>query len=693
MSRFRIGIDTGGTFNDFVIFNETSKEFSVFKLPSTPRDPSGAVKEGIRELFNRGILPDEISFLSHGTTVGTNALLEDKGAKAGVLLTEGFRGINDIDQSTASAAAMYDVYYPMRKSLLPPRMCQEIRERTDYKGNILTPLDRGQARLAIDRIMKQQAVESLAICLLFSFMNPHHELEVARLTRDMYPNLPVSLSSEVLPQIREYQRLCTTIVQAMMLPVLSKYLKSLDEYFVTAGITTGQRYIMQCNGGVTTFAMGPAKAVSSCLSGPAAGVIAGVQIASQAGFDNVITLDMGGTSCDIALVEHGQPQFSSKGKVGQWEIFIPMVDINTIGAGGGTIGWLDKMGNFRVGPQSAGAEPGPACYDKGGEDPTVTDANIVLGHLDPDYFLGGKIKLNKQKAEEAIKRKIAKPLGLDLLEAAQGIVHIINTNMEQGIKVVSMERGYDLRDFVLVAFGGCGPVHAVMLAADLDIPKVLIPPAPGLTAAMGLLMADVKHDYVQSRLAPLATVNVTEINRLLRELAQKAVADLKDEGFSEKEIRLDYYLDLRYSGQGYELTIPAPGQELKTSDLQDMRSLFDQYHEKLFGHKAEKAPVELVNGRVVSRVGIPTLELPKRGPAQHGVEKARVGQRYVCFDLHNGKIPCNVYDRDLLGAGHTIVGPAIIAQMDSTTVVCPGQVARADDYGNIIISLKEGDNR
>ncbi len=688
MNRYRVGIDTGGTFNDFVVFNESTREFNVFKLPSTPGDPSRAVKEGIQELFTTGVLPEHISFLSHGTTVGTNALLEDKGAKVGVLLTEGFRGINDIDQSTAAGAAMYDVYYPMQKSLLPPRMCQQIRERIDYKGNVLTSLDKAQARSAIKRITEHQEIESLAVCLLFSFMNPGHEREIAMLVKEMYPGLPVSLSSEVLPQIREYQRLCTTLVQAMMLPVLSKYLKSLDEFCVACGITTGQRYVMQCNGGVTTFAMGPAKAVSSCLSGPAAGVIAGAQIASQAGFSNVITLDMGGTSCDISLVERGQAQISSKGKVGRWDIFIPMVDIHTIGAGGGTIAWRDKMGNFRVGPQSAGADPGPACYDKGGEEPTVTDANIVLGHLDPDYFLGGRIKLDKHKAEEAVARKIARPLGLGLLEAAQGILNIINTNMEQGIKVVSMEKGYDLRDFVLVAFGGCGPVHAGMLAAELDIPQVLIPPAPGLTAAMGLLMADVKHDYVQSRLAPLATVDVTEINTLLHELARKAVADLENEGFSETSILLAYYLDLRYSGQGYELTIPAPGPELTKADLQSMRSLFDQYHEKLFGHKAERAPVELVNGRVVSRVGIPTLRIPGRGAPAHTVDKARVGQRYVCFDGCD-KVLCSVLDRELLGPGHTIAGPAIIAQMDSTTVVYPGQVARVDDYANIIISVRK----
>lgn len=693
MTRYSFGIDTGGTFNDFVVFNNDTKEVSVFKLPSTPRDPSQAVKEGIQEVFRREIRPSEITFISHGTTVGTNALLERRGAKVGVLLTEGFRGVNDIDQSTVLGTAIYDIYYEMRKSVVPPRMCGEIRERIDYKGNILTPLDTKQAQSAIEKLIKQQGVESIAVCLLFSFMNPKHEYEVKRLVQELYPEVAVSISTDVLPQIRESQRLCTTVAQAMIAPVLNEYLKSLDEYLLSSGIKTGQRYVMLCNGGATTFAMGTLKAIYSCMSGPAAGVIAGVKLASQAGFDNIITLDMGGTSSDIALVEHSEPQLTGKGRVGDWEIYIPMIDINTIGAGGGTVAWLDKMGIINVGPRSAGAEPGPACYDKGGEDPTVTDSNILLGYIDPDYFLGGKIKLNKQRAEESLRKKIADPLGLSLLEAAEGIVRIVNTHMEQGIKVVSMERGYDLRDFALVAFGGAGPVHAGMIAEDLGIPKVLIPPTPGLTAAMGLLMADIKHDYIQSRLCPLSTVDIGEVNHLLRQLAQKAIADLKNEGFSEKEIELSYYLDLRYSGQGYELTIPTPKGEVGRSDLLDMREEFDQYHEKMFGHKAEEVPLEMVNGRVVSVVRVPQLEIPVRGQAQHTVDKAIMGKRDAYFGKHNGNISCPIYNRDLLQTGHIINGPSIIEQMDSTTMVYPGQTASVDGYGNIVIFIKEIANR
>lgn len=689
MQAFRLGVDTGGTFSDFCVLNQESGDLISIKVPSTPQDPSQAVITGVRQLLEMGVHPEDLVSFSHGTTVGTNALLEEKGSQVGVLLTDGLRGSNDIYTGSALSQGIFELYRVLPKWLVSPRFCLGVKERVDFRGNVIEPLDKTQAKEAILRL-KEKGVESLAVCLLFSFMNPDHEQELARLIREIHPDCFISLSSEVLPQIRERTRLSTTIVNAMIGPVLKKFLLGLEQMLRQEGVKTKQMYVMQCNGGVSTFAVGAARAVPLVLSGPAAGILGVGKLAGLAGFTNVIGMDMGGTSCDIGLVKDGEVLQTIKASVGKWDIAIPMLDVSTISAGGGTIARVGSSGNLVLGPESAGADPGPVCYGKGGLWPTITDANLVLGFLSPDYLLAGKMKLDKEKAQQVIQDKIAGPLGLSLLEAAHGIIRIVNADMEQGIRAVSAEKGYDLRDFVLFAFGGAGPIHAAGLAVALNIPKVMVPLTPGVISALGLLLADVRHDYVRSYLCPFVALEPEMVNRQFRELAEKAKAELIADGFSKKEIQINCFLDMRYSGQGYEITVPAPSLHFTKSTLELMRTRFDSQHERLFGHKAETQPVEVVSYRLVSLIDVPKPNLKRYAPATTGVEVALKAEREVYFGHDEGSLLSHIYSREDLYPGHGIKGPAIVEQMDSTTVIYPGQRADIDSYRNIIISVGEG---
>ncbi len=685
--RYRIAVDVGGTFSDFVVLDEATGEVSILKVPSTPHDPSEAVLEGVGRLTGRGVAPSDVTFFSHGTTVATNTLLEEKGARTGLLVTEGFRGIYEVqDQTRGYGPATYDLFFERPRLLALPRHTEEVRERVDAQGAVLCPLDEARAVAAIRRL-RDTGVESIAVCLLFSFMRPEHEQRLAALIAREHPDCTVSLSSEVLPQIREYYRLSTTVINAYVAPRLARYLASMEARLRESGVTTRQLFVMQSNGGVTTFGTAAQRAVTTILSGPAAGVTAAAALAAAAGADQVITFDMGGTSADIALVEHGTPTETTRGQIGRRDIAVPMLDINTISAGGGTLAWVDAVGVLQVGPQSAGADPGPVCYGRGGTQPTVTDANLVLGYLNPDYFLGGELRLDRAAAERAIRERIAAPLGLDPLRAAAGIVEIINVHMEQGIKAVSSERGYDLREFALVAFGGAGPVHAARLAADLDIPRVIVPAHPGVTSALGLLMSDVKHDYVRSRLRLLAETPLEEANAILDELTERARADLAAEGFAPEQIALQYLLDLRYAGQGYELSVPAPRVPLDAATLQEARQRFDALHERLHGHQAPDEPVELVSYRLVAYARVPQVRLQRYPAATTDVSAALKGSRLVTFPEYGEPTPCPLYDRARLAPGHVVRGPAILEQVDSTVVVHPGQEATVDPYRNVIIRI------
>jgi N-methylhydantoinase A len=439
---------------------------------------------------------------------------------------------------------------------------------------------------------------------------------------------------------------------------------------------------------VSTFEGSAKKPVATILSGPAGGVIASMGTCGRVGIQNLITFDMGGTSCDVSLIHQGNPVVTTQGKIGQRPISLPMLDIHTVSAGGGTIARIDAVGALQVGPDSAGADPGPVCYNRGGEEITITDANLVTGVLDPDHFLGGRMKLNKARAEELLEREIAKPLGLSLLEAADGILKIINVKMEEAIKSVSSQRGYDIRDFTLVAFGGGGPMHAGRMALDLGIPSVLVPLTPGVHSALGLLLSDVKHDYVRSKLVGLDELDLNEINDLFEQLSERATADLRSEGFHENEIRIQSFLDLRYAGQGYELTVPSPMPPLKPADLKLMRERFDTQHEQASGHKAETEPVELVSLRLISYGLVPQAKFSPAKATGRKVDQAKIGERTIYFGKEHGTLKCQIYSRELLEPRHDIFGPAVIEQLDTTTVIHPEHEATVDAYRSLVVRKK-----
>src|SRR5262245_6059475 len=685
MPKYRVTVDTGGTFSDFVFFNEDSGAMTITKVPSTPKEPFQAVLNGVKELLEQGAAAGDISFFCHGTTVGTNALLEEKGAKTGLLVTQGFRGIYEVmEQTRGYGPATYDLFFEKPRLLAPPYLTEEIPERVDFKGNALKSIDVDAARDAVRRL-KKKGVQSVAVCFLFSFLNPDHELKIKQLFAEEFAEARLSLSYEVLPQIREFYRLSTTVINAYIQPVMASYLSQLENRMRAMGVTTPKLYIMQSNGGVSTFKGSAEKPVATVLSGPAGGVIASMGTCERVGINNIITFDMGGTSCDVALIHQGNPVITTQGKINMRPIALPMLDIHTVSAGGGTIARIDAVGGLQVGPDSAGADPGPVSYDRGGENITITDANIVTGVLDPDHFLGGRMKLDKTKDDKLLEEKIANPLKLNLFEAADGVLKIINVKMEEAIKAVSSARGYDIRDFTLVAFGGGGPMHAGRMALDLGIPTVLIPLTPGVHSALGLLMSDVKHDYVRSKLVGLDDLDLAEINRLFHQLIERAKVDLVNEGFSDEEIKIEPYLDLRYAGQGYELTVPAPMPPFTKHDLTVMRGRFDIMHERNSGHKAETEPVELVSLRLISLGLVPQAKLSPGKTTGTKVDDAKTGARKVYFGKQHGMLNCEIYTRDRLEPGHKISGPAVIEQLDTTTVIHPEQEGTVDDYRNITI--------
>jgi N-methylhydantoinase A len=682
MARYRVTVDTGGTFSDFVHLNEQTGEISIAKIASTPDDPSRAILAGLEALLASVTEADEIGYFCHGTTVGTNALLEGKGVRTALLVTEGFRGIYPVgEQARPYGTAIFDVMYDKPAPLVPSRLTGEVKERIDFRGDVLRPLDETALRETV-RALKAQNIESIAVCLLFSFLHPEHEARVRDIVLEEIPGCSVSLSCEVLPQIREYYRLSTTVINAYLQPILARYIAQLDRRLAAAGIVTRQKYIMQSNGGMATFAAAARRAVTTVLSGPAGGVTAGVLACGMSGSANIITFDMGGTSCDVALIKDGEPLLSSRGKIEGRDLAVPMLDINTVSAGGGTVATVDRFGVLQVGPQSAGAVPGPACYGRGGEAPTITDCNLVLGYLGEDNFLGGRMRLDAAKARAAIETAVARPLGLDVAEAAEGIVRVIDVKMEEAIKAISTMRGHDLRDFMLLAFGGAGPLHAGRIARDLGMAGVIVPLYPGVFSAIGLLMSDVKHDYIRSKLSPLSEVAPADVNGMFERMVAQALEELRDDGFASDRIRIERALDMRYAGQGYEIACSL--QPLQEADLKQLRATFDQQHRAMFGHMAPQEPVEIVSFRVRGIGLVPPVEMPKFKPAGTTLGDARRELRRVRFD--GRELDCPVYQREQLDVGLTVAGPAVLDQFDCTTVICPGQTARVDEWKNLIVT-------
>src|SRR5215475_6235246 len=615
--RYRLGVDVGGTHTDLVLLDSVSAALMVEKVSSTPRNPALGVLNGINKFIARGIAPGEIEFFAHGTTITTNALLEMRGAEVGLLISKGYRAVQEV-QSQARDGNLFDYFYVKPQPIAPQSLTWEIPERSDYLGNVLVPLDHDAVRAAA-RALKAAGVESIAVSYLFSFMNPAHEETTRKLIHQEFPGVHVSLSSEVLPRIREWARLSTTLLNAYLEPVLVHYIDHLNRGLDEASIGTQQRFLMQSNGGVMPFsaAIAGGRTVHTLFSGPAAGAQAAAYLAEQDAKTGLVTLDMGGTSADIAFIEGGMPLETTEGEIARRQIDVPALDMTTISAGGGSIAWVDSGGFLNVGPQSAGADPGPACYGHGGTRPTVTDADVVCGYLNPDYFLGGAQRLDVTAAHAALKQHVADPLKMDVLEAASGIQRIVDMRMADEVRVFAAKRGVDLSAFTLLPFGGAGAVHAAAVAEELGMRRILVPPRPGAFSALGLLCTDVVHDYIRSELRPLAEISADHAEEVFRELEAKAREELAAEGMASAAARFARELDLRYTGQGYELRTPLDGlftDRLTAASMADARARFDERHAQIHGHAAKERPVEVVSYRVRVRVTVPKYE-PRSEPA------------------------------------------------------------------------------
>jgi len=679
--KFRLGVDTGGTFTDLCLIDEETGKVSITKISSTPANPALAVVEGIKKIMRiEGTTSNTVNFLIHGTTVATNALLEHKGAKAALITTKGFEDVLHIGRQ--NRPKLYDFWARRPDPIIPRHLRYGVPERILYTGEILKDLDEKYVR-DIVKEMKKRRVESVAVSLLHSYVNPIHEKKIKEIISRDYPTAYVTLSSEVLPEFREYERTSTVTVNAFVMPKVNAYIADIVTKLQDLGINSGL-YIMQSNGGVITAEMAREMSARTVLSGPAGGVIAGAFISKVTNRKNVITIDMGGTSSDICLIDKGKPKFTTESEIGGYPIKLPMIDINTIGAGGGSIAWIDAGGALRVGPQSAGADPGPVCYEKGGKEPTVTDANVVLRRINPKYLLDGEMKINFEAARLSIIERIAKSLNITLEEAAQGIITVVNANMVRGIRRVSVERGYDPREFSLVCFGGAGPVHGVEMARSLDISEVIIPKNPGIASAFGMLSADVRHDYVQTYIIHTKKAQVKDLISIYRDLENKGIEQLTEEGFSKRSMVLIGSADMRYVGQAYELSVPVKNGELTQEDIIEVTKLFHNLHYKAYGYSREKEEVEFVNLRVVALGKLPRLRLPKERVITKGSPEVK-GYRDVFFESRYIKTP--IYERDEMLAGHKIQGPTIIEQLDSTTVIFPNQTATIDEYGNILIKI------
>jgi N-methylhydantoinase A len=681
-----VGVDTGGTFTDLVAFEPLSGELRTIKVPSVPADPSSAVVNALDELFRTGIAPGEIESLVHGTTVATNAVLESAGVRAGLLITRGFRAVYEArGWVRPDPNELLDTFFRKPPLLVPQARTEEIPERLDFQGKALEPLDEGAVRAAAQRL-KAKGVEAVAVCYLFSFRNPAHEERTAEILAQEEPSWRISLSSRVLPVIREYPRLSTTVIDAYVGPIMERYLTNLDRRLKERGIATPQVFLMQSNGGLMRITMGARFPNQTLISGPAAGVVAGTALSRATGRRNLVTLDIGGTSTDISVIADGRADETSSGRIAGQDIGTPMLAVHTLGAGGGTIAWIGPDGLMKVGPHSAGAMPGPACYGRGGSAPTVTDANLVLGALGTGSVLGGRMTLDRGLAEQAIAEGVARPLGLDLVTAAAGMLKIVNTNMAVDLRLAFQTRGEDPRRFALLAFGGAGPLHAAYLARDLGIPEVFVPPHPGLTSAMGLLQTDVRHLYLRSAVGLLSSYPVADINAIFAELRQRAMDDAVEEGLDLSALRLKQQFDMRYLHQGYHLTVDGPDGQVTDAHKPGVKSAFDGLHRRTYGASAPEEEAELVTLRLVAEIPVPHLRLAHRATGSGCVADARSGRRPL-YDLGRGEfLDADVYDRARLFAGDRLAGPAIVEQYDSTTVVLAGQSLTVDPLGNLVVA-------
>ena len=673
-----IGVDVGGTFTD-VVCRRPGLAPAIIKVPTTRDDPSVGVLTSLDRLkkeFHVGA-EDVVRFV-HGTTVATNAVIERKGATVGMLTTEGFRDTLEIGRQIRRA--VYSIILePETPTFLAPRAYRKgVQERVAADGSILVPLREDDVRRAAAELV-DDGVAAIAICFLFSFLNPTHERRARDVVNELFPDLDVSISSEVDPAFREYERTVVTAFDAYIKPVVDGYLQRLTERLEREGVGAPLQ-IMQSRGGIFSASIARQRPVRLFLSGPAAGVVGARVVGQAAGIEDLITIDIGGTSCDISLIKAGQPMLRSEGVIDNFPVRVPMVDVNTFGAGGGSIAWLDEGGGLRVGPQSAGAEPGPACYGRGGGEATVTDASLVLGYINPDYFAGGSVQLQPELAREVIARKVAEPLSLTVEQAALGIHRVLNTQISEGIRLVSVRQGLDPRDFALIALGGAGPLHATALASDLSISTIIVPQHPGVLSAAGLLAAQTEHELSAAFPRMMEGLAVSDIRETLEALDRRCAALMETERVASADVDISYFADMCYVGQGYHLEIPL---DLAAADpIARLYEDFLEVHDRVFGHST-RSPARIVNLRSVHRAGSPLAAVDAPAPPATG--EARKGARSILLPETERATEAAIYERALLADADEIDGPAIIEQHDTTTLIEPGWRGRMDGCGNLVI--------
>ncbi len=682
MTSLRIGIDSGGTFTDVCLFDEESGAFSVWKLSSTPPDPSVAIADGAREALQRFASDgDCVVFFGHGTTVATNALIQMRGAKCGLISNDGFRDLLDLGRQTRPH--LYDLQTDKPVALIPRDRRLEVRERLLYDGTTERNLDEQEVRTTA-RQLRDLGVEAIAICFLYSFVDPAHELTVCRILREELPEVFITASHEVCPEFREYERLSTTAVNAFLGPVMQGYLSRLTPRLVDVGITA-QPHITQSNGGTITFETASALPVRTVLSGPSTGVVGALETGRVAGVTDIITFDMGGTSTDVSLIEGGRPGITTEAEVHGYPIKTPMIDIHTVGAGGGSIAYVDSGGFLKVGPRSAGATPGPVCYGLGNGEPTVTDANVVLQVLNPQTLLGGRMPIEQEPAVQAME-ELGSKLGLSALDAAAGIVRVVTANMARAIRLVSVQRGHDPRDYCLMPFGGGGPVHAGWLARELGMRRILVPRSPGILCALGLLLTDLRNDLSVTRRMPVTAATASAIRDAVAALQYDAEAWFDRENIPPGRRRVVASADMRYAGQNYELNVPIPDLPDNDALLERLTASFNQAYDRLYGYTAPGEAVEIVTFRMEAYGMVEKPQFAAHEDAGPDATAAALPPREVYTPETGEFAMTRIYDRDLLRPGNRIKGPAVIEQMDSTTFVLPGQRAAVDAYLNLIIT-------
>ena len=672
----RAGVDTGGTFTDLVAYDEQSGELRMAKALSTADDPSRAVFDSFARA---GLETSEIEYFVHGTTVATNALIERRGAPVALFITEGFRDVLHMQRTVRPDH--FDLHWVKPKPLVPRSRCVGIGERMLKDGTVLIPLDEDHVRASTEALRDGGEVGAIAVSYLFSFMNPEHEQRTAEIVREVWPEARISLSSTVLPRWREYERTSTTVIDAYLKPLMRDYMRNLERECEAGGIR--QVLVLRSNGGVMTSSRASEQPVSLVRSGPSGGIMACQQLGKLVGLDDLIAADMGGTSFEACLLPRGEPTFTNREEL-EWgiPIALTMVDARSIGAGGGSIARVDAAGILRVGPDSARADPGPACYKRGGTQPTVTDANAVLGRLAPEFRLAGDFELDFGAAETAVDT-LAEPLGLDRVRVAQGIVDVANNNMAQALRLVSTDRGYDPRGAALVAYGGAGPLHACELARALQMQSVVVPRYPGAFSALGALLADARFDYATTYWMRMRHLDLDRVNRIFEALERQATGEFVAEGFSEPPL-VRRAVDLRYVGQNWELSLELPAESLTREDFTDVEERFAAEHERFYGYHLPGEELEILTFKLAALGTRHELELPRvaEGPAPEPIAR-----RAVVFSGDDAPVDTPLYRREELPAEFTIVGPALIGQIDATTLLPPGSEARVDEYGNLHVTI------